>query len=73
MLVSLLTRPPAAEKVSGLTFATADQQVAGIEAIEHVGDRGRSDPIWRRLDARLSIVVVVLVAIVMVYFSNLFS
>jgi SSS family solute:Na+ symporter len=72
VVVSLMTKPPTAEKVSGLTFATADEGVAGIEPIEQVGERGHSDPAWRRLDLRLSVVVVVLVGIVMVYFSKLF-
>ena len=35
-------------------------------------ERMQSDPDWRRRDAMLSIVVVVLVTIVMFYFSGLF-
>jgi SSS family solute:Na+ symporter len=71
-VVSLLTRPPTGEHIKGLTFATAEEGVEGIEPIEEVGDRGISDPTWRRWDLRFSVVVVILVAIVMVYFSNLF-
>ena len=63
VVVSLLTRPPTDEKVRGLTFETAE---------EGSSRRDRSDPAWRRLDLRLSVTVVVLVAIVMVYFSGLF-
>lgn len=70
--VSLATRAPSPEQVGGLTFATADQRVGGIEPIEAVGDRGVSDPAWRSRDKKLSIVVIVLVAIVMIYFSGLF-
>jgi solute:Na+ symporter, SSS family len=72
VVVSLLTRAPAPSKVAGLTFATAQEAMGGVEPIEAVGDRGVSDPVWRRLDARLSVFVVLLVALVMIYFSRLF-
>jgi SSS family solute:Na+ symporter len=61
VLVSLLTKPPSDEHLKGLTFATASERVEGIEPIEEVGDRGVSDPAWRRMDARLSVIVVTLV------------
>ncbi|MEM7586010.1 MAG: sodium:solute symporter [Acidobacteriota bacterium] len=69
IVASLLTKPPAEEKVRGLTFATADAGVAGASG---VGDRAESDPVWRKQDRNFSIIVIVLVAIVMVYFSKLF-
>ncbi len=72
VVVSLMTKAPPPERVRGLTFATADQGVEGIEEIERVGDRAESDPAWRRTDRIVSIVVVALVVIVMAYFSPLF-
>ncbi|MDH3255779.1 MAG: Na+/glucose cotransporter, partial [Acidobacteriota bacterium] len=72
IVVSLLTKAPTEEHTRGLTFQTAEGEVAGIEEIERVGDRAVSDPVWRRRDRVLSGVIIILVAIVMVYFSNLF-
>jgi SSS family solute:Na+ symporter len=72
VVVSLLTKAPADNKVAGLTFQTLDLPVAGIEEIEKVGDRGVSNLEWRRRDKVLSGIIIILVAIVMVYFSNLF-
>ena len=66
--VSLMTAPPPAEKVQGLTFSTAGEAVAGAEVdLPHAV----SDPMARQRDKILSIVVVVLVAVVMLYFSSL--
>ena len=72
VVVSLLTKAPSDEHIRGLTFQTADQAVEGISEIEAVGDRGVSDPLWRRRDKVMSGIIIILVAIVMVYFSNLF-
>jgi SSS family solute:Na+ symporter len=56
--VSLLTAPPPAEKVAGLTFAVrAEAAVKG-------------DPRWRRTDTLLSVVLVVCVLAIWVYFSG---
>jgi len=70
VLVSLMTPPPPEEKVRGLTFATAGEDVAGVPQAEL--DRAISDPAWRRKDAMLSGVTIVLVGLVMIYFSSLF-
>ena len=72
IVVSLLTREPTGEHIRGLTFQTSEEAVEGIEPIESVGDRGVSDPVWRRHDRILSGIIIILVAIVMIYFSNLF-
>jgi SSS family solute:Na+ symporter len=72
VVVSLVTPPPPPEKVRGLTLATADDPLGPQQDGGEAGPRGDSDPAWRRRDRTLSIVVVVLVLIVMLYFSNLF-
>ncbi len=69
IVVSLLTRPPRADKVAGLTFRTADEAAVGGETEDA---RWHSDPAWRKRDVWMSVIVVALVAIVMLYFSNLF-
>jgi SSS family solute:Na+ symporter len=56
--VSLLTAPPPAEKVAGLTFAVrAEATVKG-------------EPRWRRTDRLLSVVLVVCVLAIWLYFSG---
>ena len=65
-----VTKAPDPEAVRGLTLATADQGVAGVPQSE--ADRAISDPTWRRRDAVLSGITLVLVGLVMAYFSNLF-
>jgi SSS family solute:Na+ symporter len=67
IIVSLLTKSPDAAQIRGLTFATAGE---GGEEADIV--RATSDPTWRRTDAFLSVVTIILVATVMVYFSSLF-
>ena len=69
ILVSLITKPPTDEHVRGLTFQTARQGATGSET-----DAARtvSEPAWRRHDAVLSVVTVILVLAVMIYFSSLF-
>ncbi len=58
IVVSLLTPPPPADKVAGLTFAT--QEPTTVED---------SDPSWRRRDLVLSLGVVIGVGILWLYFS----
>ncbi len=58
VVVSLLTPPPEEEKVAGLTFATQKPPTAE-----------ESDPRWRRTDVWLSLLVVVCVGLVWIYFS----
>ncbi len=72
-VVSLLTPPPAYEKVAGLTYALAD--AAPSPAAEpHPSDRPvaaleASDPKWRRTDLVLSLLLVACVAGLWLYFS----
>ncbi|HVS12376.1 MAG TPA: sodium:solute symporter [Thermoanaerobaculia bacterium] len=65
--VSLVTAPPAAARVGDLTWGAVAR---GADA--GASPRALSDPAWRRRDLALSVVVVVLVVAVMLYFSNLF-
>lgn len=71
VIVSLATAPPPRDKVRGLTLGTADDSfdLAGSD----LGiDPHASDPERLRRDRALSIVLVVLVVLVMVYFSGIF-
>lgn len=56
IVVSLLTQPPPNEKVAGLTYATATKT--------------ESDPVWRRRDVQLSILLAIVVGIVWIYFTG---
>ena len=58
VVVSLLTPPPEEEKVAGLTFATQEPATAQ-----------ESDSRWRRTDLRLSLLLLVCVGLVWIYFS----
>ena len=58
VVVSLLTPPPEEEKVAGLTFATQEPATAQ-----------KSDSRWRRTDLRLSLLLLVCVGLVWIYFS----
>ncbi len=58
VVVSLLTPPPEEEKVAGLTFATQEPATAQ-----------ESDSRWRRTDLRLSLLLVVFVGLLWIYFS----
>jgi SSS family solute:Na+ symporter len=69
VLVSLMTKPPSDEKVRGLTWATAGESAGGTADDMR---RATSDPAKRRQDALLSGIVVILVGLVMLYFSKLF-
>ncbi len=58
VVVSLLTPPPPEEKVAGLTFATQEPATAP-----------EADRRWRRTDLRLSLLLLVCVGLVWIYFS----
>ena len=70
VIVSLLTKAPDEEQIRGLTFATVGEKIVGVPEAEQA--RAISDPEWRRKDAWLSGLTIVLVGIVMVYFSSIF-
>jgi len=57
--VSLVTAPPAPEKVAGITFATADRSL----------EEGSRGPGWKRADLILSVILVLCVGAVWLYFS----
>ena len=57
--VSLMTTAPSESEVAGLTFQTRDRQPPTA-----------TDTSWRRTDIRLSIVVVVIVGLIWLYFSG---
>lgn len=59
VVVSLLTAPPPADKVAGLTFATPAPAAADAHPIG-----------WRRTDLLLSLMLVVCVAVIWLYFSG---
>lgn len=59
---SLLTAPPPDEKVRNLTYQTVDARMEEIE-------RGAGDPNWRRNDAILSAIVLVVIAFLWWHFS----
>jgi SSS family solute:Na+ symporter len=56
IVVSLLTQPPPDEKLAGLTYATATET--------------ESDPVWRRRDVQLSILLTIVVCLVWIYFTG---
>jgi SSS family solute:Na+ symporter len=64
IVVSLLTRPEAPEKLSGLTFSTASELSPDGERL------ARSDPQWRRRDLVLSVLLVLAVAAVWLTFRG---
>ena len=61
VVISLLTPPHSDEKLAGLTFATAS---AGA------GGSAESNPIWRRNDLLLSILLIAAVALVWISFRG---
>jgi SSS family solute:Na+ symporter len=74
--VSLLTAPPSAEKIAGLTLQTSREAPLQGES-EGVPDvRGEGlpelagDPVWRRRDIQLSIVVAAGVIFTWIYFTG---
>jgi SSS family solute:Na+ symporter len=60
VVVSLLTSPPSAEKIGGLTYATT---VAA--------DKAKSRASWNYRDVTLSVIIVIILALVLIYFSPL--
>ena len=73
--VSLVTPAPSADQVAGLTFETADQAPQQAEAF-HIPDAQEhapgliSDPAWRRRDVIYSIVLVMTVGLIWLYFTG---
>jgi SSS family solute:Na+ symporter len=65
VVVSLLTPPQDDEKLAGLTFATA-----ALSARREGEPAVASDPAWRRKDFWLSILLVICVAMVWLYFRG---
>ena len=59
VIVSLLTPPQDDAKLAGLTFATAETPHAGVA---RAGTKLASDPLWRRKDVWLSLVLAACVA-----------
>jgi len=68
VLVSLATRPPAYEKVAGLTYALADA-AQSAEAGPVPAAMRVTDPRWRRMDLILSVVLVLCVGLIWWYFA----
>ncbi len=56
IIASLLTAPPPAEKVEGLTYSTASKT--------------QSDPVWKRKDILLSGILIAIVGLVWLYFTG---
>jgi hypothetical protein len=64
-----MTSVPPNDRVRGLTFATAEESVAGVDR-EAIMVQTETSPLWRRRDAWLSVGVVVLVGALWIYFSG---
>ncbi|GAB4366999.1 MAG: sodium:solute symporter [Calditrichia bacterium] len=60
VVVSLWTKPPMYENIRGLTYATTVRE-----------DRARSRASWNTRDVVLSLVVLVIIALILIYFSPL--
>jgi SSS family solute:Na+ symporter len=60
VVVSLLTEKPSPEQINGLTFATTVRE-----------DRERSRASWNKTDVILSMIVLIIVITVFIYFSPL--
>jgi len=58
--ISLLTQEPSYEKIQGLTYGTTVSE-----------DKKASRESWRKKDVFMSIVVIIIIALVMIYFSPL--
>ena len=75
VLVSFVTPEPDSSSVAGLTFQTADESPEHAEALdipdaeEHMPEL-RSDPKWRRLDIRFSVLVTAIIGSIWWYFSG---
>lgn len=68
--ISLLTAPPTHAKVAGLTFATADEEVAGSTDADMIAADLESAPTWRRWDLLLTAVLIVAVAVIWLSFTG---
>ncbi len=64
VVVSLLTPEPPDAKLAGLTFATADQTT------EATPDLAPSDPAWKRKDLWLTVLLILCVVAVWLYFTG---
>jgi SSS family solute:Na+ symporter len=60
VIISFLTREPTYEKINGLTYGTTV-----------VEDKKASRESWNTRDVVLSLVVIIIIALVMIYFSPL--
>jgi SSS family solute:Na+ symporter len=60
VIISLLTREPSYEKIQGLTYGTTVAE-----------DKKASKESWSLRDVLLSLVVLIIIALVMIYFSPL--
>lgn len=75
VLVSFMTPAPPSRKIAGLTYQTADQEPEKPEALlipdakEHLPEF-KSDPVWRRRDLQLSVILVIIVGIIWLYFTG---
>jgi SSS family solute:Na+ symporter len=75
ILVSFMTPEPSTQHIAGLTFQTADQQPEKAEAFEipdadeHMPS-AMSDPVWRRRDLQISLLVAICVGAVWLYFTG---
>jgi len=58
--VSIFTKPPSYEKLKGLTYATTVLE-----------DKQASRASWNKKDVVLSVIILVIIALVMIYFSPL--
>ncbi|PAP74950.1 sodium:solute symporter [Rubrivirga marina] len=67
--VSLMTAPPPADKIDGLTFGTASRPLSGPAQIAVPEKVLASDPAWRRVDVILTAVLLLCVAAVWIVFS----
>jgi SSS family solute:Na+ symporter len=68
--VSLLTAAPVREKVAGLTFALAEETVAGQPETDEIAADLESDPAWRRWDLILTVVLIICIGCIWLYFTG---
>jgi len=60
---------PLAE-IAGLTFALAEETVAGQVETDQIAADLESDPLWRRWDLILTVVLIIGVGIIWLYFTG---
>ena len=69
-VVSLMTAPPPAAQIAGLTFATAEEPVTRADLSSGIAiEEATPNPAWRRADLILTVVLVLCVLAVWLYFS----